>query len=122
MSDIYIPPRNISFRLLGLGSQCVLFSRTSRDPGFGYHTKNDVLRIVGGISYQDRGNSQGTTDFKVKTPERTFTRRAARQEHDNLDQVYYDQWFKPDSVHPDGCFRLRNYDNGTVLVSGTAPP
>jgi hypothetical protein len=123
MPELYIPPKEISFRLRGYSSNYVLFSRYKPNPTFDH---------FGGGTYDDQwwqlvpgtGKHVGYYLFKSKyTGKVIFSRNSPdpRVGHIDGDGMHDDNWFKLEvgTGKLASHFRIRNYASDTVLYSRT---
>ncbi|BBN13643.1 hypothetical protein MPTK1_6g05220 [Marchantia polymorpha subsp. ruderalis] len=123
MPELYIPPKEISFRLRGYRSNYVLFSRNKPDPKCG-HTSvgpnaDQWWQLVPGT-----GQHAGYYLIKSKfTGKVLFSRRTRDPPVGDIDGdgKYNDNWFKFEvgTGKLASHFRIRNYASDTVLVSRT---
>ena len=123
MTDFYIPPKEISFRLLGYVSQHVLVSRTHRSPEVTHHPKDlenpdQYFQLIPGT-----GKHGGYYLVKSKyTGKVLFSRSASpRVGHIDGNGKYDDNWFQVEvgKGRYTNNFRLRNFHSDRVLFSRT---
>ena len=121
MSDIYIPPEGISFRLLGYLSQCVLFSRTNAVPEVWHIAKDSEypdqwFQLIPGV-----GKFAGYYIVKSKYTGKVLYSRGAEPlvGHIDGDGMFDDNWFKIEAGEGKYAqnFRLRNFCTDTVIFS-----
>ncbi|PVF92419.1 hemolytic lectin LSLb [Serendipita vermifera] len=125
MPVIYIPPREISFRLVGSHSNSVLFSRTHAEPEVYHHRPPERVypdhwfQLVPGTGryasyYLIKSKHTGKVLFSRTTPIPTVG-------HTDGDGAHDDNWFciEPGTGRNAKCFRLRNLASDTVLFSRT---
>jgi hypothetical protein len=123
MSEKYIPPKEISFRILGFQSNCVLFSRGSQDPTFWHYPDGQGV-------YDDQwwnmipgeGAHAGLYLLKSKYTGKVIYSRSSqdpRVGHVDGDGKYGDNWFYLELGEGRyvNHFRIRNHASDTVLVS-----
>ena len=124
MTDFYIPPKEISFRLLGYVSQYVLVSRTHNDPQVFHHPKDSenpdqYFQLIPGT-----GQHAGYYLIKSKyTGKVLFSRLSPSPRVGHIDGSgqYGDNWFQVEVGKGQYTqnFRLRNFASDTVLFSRT---
>ncbi|KAJ7451332.1 hemolytic lectin [Mycena latifolia] len=121
MSDFYVPPEGIYFRIIGYVSSRALYSRTSKEPTFG-----GFLASV--APYQDQYFSlvKGTGDkgglFLIKSRETgyvLFSRAHPAPHVGHINGRYDDNWFKldPGTGQFTSMVRLVVPSTETVVVS-----
>ncbi|KAH7885611.1 hemolytic lectin [Phlebopus sp. FC_14] len=123
MSDFYIPPEGIYFRLLGYVSQKVLFARYV-DPPFGQVPQEPVYEDQYFTLIHGTGAHEGTYVIKsLKTGYVLFSRRTSQPYVGVVsgDGQYSDNWFeiKPGTGQYVQQFQLITPSNNLVLYSRT---
>lgn len=124
MSNEFIPPSGIAFRLCGLASDRVLFSRVSPSPEVFHHPKSEVYPDQWFVAIPGSGQYAGCYAIKSKNTGKVLFSRVSpdpRVGHIDGDGKYPDNWFKFEtgSGKYAGYFRLRAVSSDTVLVSRT---
>lgn len=122
MTEFYIPPKEISFRLLGYLSEYVLFSRTASKP--------EVSHTPNGTNYADQlfqlvpgtGDHAGHYIVKSKYTDKVLFSRTAKEphvSHTDGNGTYADNWFRLEEGKGKYVknFRLRNEFSNTVIYS-----
>ncbi|EDR09880.1 uncharacterized protein LACBIDRAFT_318163 [Laccaria bicolor S238N-H82] len=125
MSNEYNPPLGIAFRLCGLASDRVLFSRVSPSPEVFHHPKSEVYPDQWFVAIPGSGQNAGCYAIKSKNTGKVLFSRMSpdpRVGHIDGDGKYPDNWFKFEagSGKYAGYFRLRAVASDTVLVSRTS--
>ncbi|KAF8226041.1 hemolytic lectin [Tricholoma matsutake] len=124
MPNEYIPPPGIAFRLYGLSSGRVLFSRTNRKPEVFHHPNGEEHSDQWFEAIPGRGKYAGYYAIRSRnTGKVLFARNSPepRVGHTDGDGQYDDNWFRFEtgSGKQAGYFRLRNFSSDTVLFSRT---
>ncbi|BFI33924.1 hypothetical protein MPTK2_4g90470P [Marchantia polymorpha subsp. ruderalis] len=125
MTELFIPPKEMFFRLRGYVSNYFLYSRHEQEPTFG-HTPGPVYpdqwwQLIPGTGkfagyYQIQSKFTGKVIFSRNSPVKLIG-------HVVGDGNYEDNWFKiePGTGKLAGYFRLRNYQTDRVLFSRLQP-
>lgn len=95
MSEFFIPPKEISFRLKNKKTEKVLFSR-EKSPGFG-HFSGDAFADQWWCLVPGDGDYKGQYLVKSKFTENVLFSRTAkspRVDHHDGNGKWADQWFK----------------------------
>lgn len=121
MPALYIPPQEISFRLLGCNSNKYLYSRPSNDPTF-FHYGDGPYADQWWQLLPGTGNKAGYYAIKSKcTGKVIWSRNSPEPKIGHIDSNggYDDNWFKLEvgTGKNANYFRLRNYHSDTVLFS-----
>ncbi|BFI06039.1 hypothetical protein MPTK1_1g28830 [Marchantia polymorpha subsp. ruderalis] len=123
MSELYIPPKELSFRLRGYVSNYVIFARNEPDPTvyhYGGETSADQwFQLIPGT-----GNHAGSYLIKSKCTGKVLYSRNSpdpRLSQIGGDGQYEDNWFRFDvgTGKLASYFRIRNVGTNTVLYSRT---
>lgn len=121
MPELYIPPKELFFKLLSYSSKHVLYSRDN-DPNFGHYegpTSHDQWwSLIPGT-----GKYAGCYAIKSKFTDKVVFSRSTepRVGHIGGDGKYDDNWFRlePGTGKLANHFRLRNFSSDQVIVSRT---
>ncbi|PPQ78878.1 hypothetical protein CVT25_002421 [Psilocybe cyanescens] len=124
MSNFYVPPQGLFFRLLGYASNHVLVSRTHQDPEVTQHNVGDVHPDQFFQLLHGTGNHAGLYAIKGRVSGKVLWSRTSPDPnigHIDGDGKYEDNWFKLEigTGHHASGFRLFNPSSDTVLVSRT---
>ncbi|KAJ7890735.1 hemolytic lectin [Mycena leptocephala] len=130
MSDFYIPPANIFFRLIGNDTARALFSRSGPGgtaAGFGAHPANDVLTSSWFSLVRGTGNRDGLFAIRGRESGWVLYSRTARLPlvgHDHEDGRYDDNWFRlqPGTGTWAGMVCLVVPSTNTVIVLRASDP
>ena len=121
MTELYIPPPQIPFRLLGFRSNLVFFSRASPEPGFSHVSRDPEYRDQYFHLIPGTGKHSGSYLIEGQVSKyRIFSRTTSPP---NVGQIsseygtYEDNYFKLEPGWAAGNFRLVNPFSKTVLVS-----
>ncbi|KAI0067578.1 hemolytic lectin [Artomyces pyxidatus] len=127
MSDIYIPPEHLRFRLLGYVSQNVLFSRTSQEPQVGHcpvgqERDDQYFTLIHGT-----GKRSGLYALKSPATDKVLFSRTNAEPcvwHISGNGRWDDSWFKlePGKGQYSKQFRLYSPFSDTVVFSRTEWP
>ncbi|KAF3484075.1 hemolytic lectin LSLb [Arthroderma uncinatum] len=121
MPELYLPPKEISFRLKSSVTNYVLYSRDKNDPTF-YHYGGGVADDQWWQLVPGTGTYNGYYLIKSKYTGKVIFSRASpdpRVGHIGGDGMYADNYFKFEegSGKHKGQFRVRNYSSDMVLFS-----
>lgn len=124
MPNDFNPPAGLAFRLCGLASGRVLFSRNYPSPQVFHHPQNEVYPDQWFFAIPGSGQYAGCYAIKSKNTGKVLFSRTSpdpRVGHIDGDGQYPDNWFRFESGSGKyaGYFRLRNVSSDTVLVSRT---
>jgi len=97
MSDSYIPPEDLCFRLVGYDSQCAIFSRTTPDPQvWHYNISNGTYDDQWFTLLNGSGTREGLYAIKSKYTSKVLFSRSSPDPtvgHIDGDGEYDDNWF-----------------------------
>jgi hypothetical protein len=125
MTDFYIPPPGVFFRLRGYSSGYVLFSRTHAEPQVFHHPQDSLYDdqffqlIPGTGEYAGYYNIKGKATDMVLFSLPSGPIRVGHMDADIMDERQPATWFRlePGSGKHASDFRLCNDFSGTALVS-----
>lgn len=125
MASLYIPPTGLYFRLLGLNSNKVLFSRNGTDPEFWHHPVGETYDDQWWHLSPGSGKHEGYYLVVSKYTGKVIFSRSSPDPHVGHiggGGVYEDNWFKIEAGTGKRAnfFRLREKSTDTVLVSRPA--
>ncbi|TGZ76157.1 hemolytic lectin [Ascodesmis nigricans] len=124
MTQLYIPPTELTFRLRGYASELVLFSRFSPSPLFGHNELNDKYGDQEWHLVPGTGKYAGYYLIKSRrTSEVIFSRYPQEPRVGTIDSngKFDDNYFKlePGAGKMKNYFRLRSFASDYVLFSRT---
>ncbi|KZT10565.1 hemolytic lectin LSLb [Laetiporus sulphureus 93-53] len=124
MTDIYIPPEGLYFRLLGFASRQVIFARNSPSPDVGLSPVNDQATDQYFSFIYGTGERADLYAIKSKATGKVLFSRTHKEPYVGQidgDGRYNDNWFKiePGKTYRSKYFRLVAPSTGTALVSRT---
>ncbi|KAL0257480.1 hypothetical protein SLS55_008293 [Diplodia seriata] len=124
MSSLYIPPKEVPVRIVGLSSSRALFSRHHRSPYFWHHPFGEEFADQWWYIVPGSGSHQGKYLIKSKhTQEVIFSRTHMKPNVGTIDSdgKYEDNWFvlEPGTGQRINNFRLVCPYSDTILFSRT---
>ncbi|KAI0315459.1 hemolytic lectin [Amylostereum chailletii] len=122
MSEIYIPPNGLYFRLLGYASQRVLFSRSHAEPQVWHHPVDSEYEDQYFTLIHGTGSRKGLYAIKSKRTGKVLFSRTLQDPnvwHVDGDGKYNDNWFElePGKGQYAKTFRLLCPATNTVIFS-----
>ncbi|KAF1837274.1 hypothetical protein BDW02DRAFT_645584 [Decorospora gaudefroyi] len=121
MSESYIPPKELSFRLKNKSNSKVLFSR-KEEPTFGDYGGEDAFSDQWFHLQPGTGEWEGRYLVKSNFTDNCIFSRTHQEpyvDHTDGNGKWADQWFKiePGKGERTGWFRLKNTSSNTVVTS-----